>query len=98
MKQSCRFNKFRDLAVHRPNLHIDVSQVLESHKLPVGGGFDTPFDNVENIEQVGPRVESAFDAIEAGRAINNYLDEFQSGTGNTTVAQPPSQPNEVSNE
>lgn len=84
MKQVCNFSPQRDLAQHRPSLHVDLDQVFESHSIPVGGAFSVEFEDVDNTDSIGPRIENNFDAIEYGIMLENNIrsNDFASGTGN----------------
>lgn len=84
MKQICNFSPLKDLAQHRPSLHIDINQVFETHTLPAGGAFSTEFDDVDDTDSIGPRIEDTFDAIEYGIMLENNTrsQEYTSGTGN----------------
>ena len=87
MKQICKFIPERDLAQHRPSLHVDLDQVFETHTLPSSGAFSVEFDDVDDTDAIGPRIENNFDAIEYGIALENNLhsQEYASGTGNNTT-------------
>lgn len=87
MKQKCNFSSERDLAMHRPSLHVDLDQVFDTHTLPAGGAFSAEFDNIDNTDDIGPLVTDVFDAVEYGIALNENIKamEFASGTGNTTT-------------
>lgn len=89
MKQKCKFDPDRDLVKHRPGLHIDISQVLESNTLPAGGAFDVQFDDVDDVDTIGPRVESVFDAVDYGIQLTENIERrnYHSGTGNNIIAQ-----------
>lgn len=92
MKQSCNFCPKRDLAQHRPSLHVDIDQVFDSHTLPAIGAFSVEFEDVDDTDSIGPRIENTFDAIEYGIALENNIksQDFASGTGNITTPITPS--------
>lgn len=87
MKQVCNYSIERDLVQHRPSLHIDIDQVFETHTLPAGGAFSTEFDDVDDTDAIGPRIENTFDAIEYGIALEDNIrsQEYTSGTGNNAT-------------
>lgn len=95
MKQICNFSPEKDIVQHRPSLCIDINQVFDTMEMPSTGAFDVDFDNIDNTDSIGPRIENTFDAIEYGIALNENIrsQEYTSGTGNNTTPVIPSTSN-----
>ena len=87
MRQLCNYIPERDLAKHRPSLHVDLDQVFDTMTLPAGGAFSAEFDNIDDTDDIGPLVTDVFDAVEYGITLNENIKamEYASGTGNTTT-------------
>ena len=92
MLQTCKFCKEKDLQIHVPELHVDISKAIASGGV-INGSVPTDF-NLMDIEQAenGVRLREPFDALDYEVNLNNSSTSFSSGTGN--IVTPTSTPQE----
>lgn len=89
MKQNCKLNKQRDLGPVITGLAPDIQKMIDSHTIPTTSA-QVVYNQIEDIKQVGFRINDDFDAIMAQRALQKGMNGLNTNKG-TGSSQPAGQ-------
>lgn len=92
------FNPELDLGTVIVGLNVDINNMIESHSIP-STAADVTYNDIDNIEDVGARIDDTFDGIMIARAFESQMPSPNSGTGSSQGVAPsattsPSTPSE----
>lgn len=98
MIENNRFNPERDLGTVIVGLNVDINDMIETHSIPATAS-DVVYNDIDNIEEVGERIDDTFDGIMIARRFEQELPSPNSGTGSSqgvapTVTNPTDSPSE----
>ena len=80
MIENNKFNPERDLGTVIVGLNVDINDMIETHSIP-STAADVVYNDIENIEDVGERIDDTFDGIMIARQFEESLPSPNSGTG-----------------
>ena len=80
MIENNKFNPERDLGTVIVGLNVDINDMIETHSIPATAA-DVVYNDIENIEDVGERIDDTFDGIMIARQFEESLPSPNSGTG-----------------
>lgn len=92
------FNPELDLGTVIVGLNVDINNMIETHSIPATAA-DVVYNDIDNIEEVGERIDDTFDGIMIARQFEQSLPSPNSGTGSSqgvapSAATPPATPSE----
>lgn len=98
MIENNRFNPERDLGTVIVGLNVDINDMIETHSIPATAS-DVVYNDIDDIEEVGERIDDTFDGIMIARRFEQELPSPNSGTGSSqgvapTVTNPTDSPSE----
>lgn len=98
MIENNRFNPELDLGTVIVGLNVDINDMIETHSIPATAS-DVVYNDIDNIEEVGERIDDTFDGIMIARRFEQELPSPNSGTGSSqgvapTVTNPSDSPSE----
>lgn len=98
MIENNRFNPERDLGTVIVGLNVDINDMIETHSIPATAS-DVVYNDIDDIEEVGERIDDTFDGIMIARRFEQELPSPNSGTGSSqgvapTVTNPSDSPSE----
>ena len=98
MIENNKFNPKLDLGTVIVGLNVDINNMIETHSIPATAA-DVVYNDIDNIEEVGERIDDTFDGIMIARAFESQLPSPNSGTGSSqgvapSVTAPPATPSE----
>lgn len=98
MIENNRFNPELDLGTVIVGLNVDINDMIETHSIPATAA-DVVYNDIDNIEDVGERIDDTFDGIMIARKFEQELPSPNSGTGSSqsvapSVATPSATPTE----
>lgn len=70
MKQTCRFCCARDCGKVLEGLAPDINKLIETHQVPASG-VDVAYNQLEEISQVGVRINDDFDMLMVMRGMKS---------------------------
>lgn len=74
------FNPERDLGTVIVGLNVDINNMIETHSIPATAA-DVVYNDIDNIDDVGERIDDTFDGIMIARQFEQSLPSPNSGTG-----------------
>lgn len=80
MIENNKFNPSLDLGTVIVGLSVDINNMIETHSIPATAS-DVVYNDIDNIEEVGERIDDTFDGIMIARAFESNLPSPNSGTG-----------------
>lgn len=88
----------KDLGHVIVGLNVDINDMIETHSIPANAS-DVVYNDIDNIEEVGERIDDTFDGIMIARRFEQELPSPNSGTGSSqgvapTVTNPSDSPSE----
>lgn len=81
------FNPERDLGTVIVGLNVDINDMIETHSIPATAA-DVVYNDIDNIEDVGERIDDTFDGIMIARRFEQELPSPNSGTGSSQGVAP----------
>lgn len=98
MIENNKFDPNIDLGTVIVGLNVDINNMIETHSIPATAA-DVVYNDIDNIEDVGERIDDTFDGIMIARRFEQELPSPNSGTGSSqgvapSVATPPATPSE----
>lgn len=80
MIENNTFNPELDLGTVIVGLNVDINNMIESHSIPATAA-DVVYNDIDNIDEVGERIDDTFDGIMIARQFEQSLPSPNSGTG-----------------
>lgn len=80
MIENNSFNPELDLGTVIVGLNVDINNMIESHSIPATAA-DVVYNDIDNIDEVGERIDDTFDGIMIARQFEQSLPSPNSGTG-----------------
>lgn len=98
MIENNRYNPELDLGTVIVGLDVDINNMIETHSIPATAA-DVVYNDIDNIEEVGERIDDTFDGIMIARQFEQSIPSPNSGTGSSqgvapTATTPPATPTE----
>ena len=99
MLQICKFDKKKDVGKVIPGLFPNIDELIDTHKV-TDNSAEVVYNGIQEIEQVGVRINDEFDAIMLSRALKKAGLVANQGHGSTQQAgssaptSAPAQPSE----
>lgn len=98
MIENNKFNPKCDLGTVIVGLNVDINNMIETHSIPASAS-DVVYNDIDNIEDVGERIDDVFDGIMIARQFEQNLPSPNSGTGASqgvapSAITPPATPSE----
>ena len=98
MIENNKFDPSKDLGTVIVGLNVDINDMIETHSIPATAA-DVVYNDIEDIEDVGERIDDTFDGIMIARRFEQELPSPNSGTGSSqgvapTATTPPATPSE----
>lgn len=89
------FDNSRDVGRVILGLAADINEMIETHSVPATGE-EVHFNGIEDIDDVGTRVDDVFDGIMISREMHDAMPTPNGGTGSSQGPAPvaPSAPSE----
>lgn len=87
MIENNMFNPNLDLGTVIVGLDVDINNMIETHSIP-GTASDVVYNDIDNIEDVGERIDDTFDGIMIARQFEQSLPSPNSGTGSSQGVAP----------
>lgn len=87
MIETTIFNPSRDVGKVILGLAADINQMIETHSIPATGE-DVSYNGIENIEEVGNRVDDVFDGLMIARQFHDGPISPNGGTGSSQGVAP----------
>lgn len=87
MIENNTFNPELDLGTVIVGLNVDINNMIESHSIPATAA-DVVYNDIDNIEDVGERIDDTFDGIMIARQFEQSLPSPNSGTGSSQGVAP----------
>lgn len=81
------FNPELDLGTVIVGLNVDINNMIETHSIPATAA-DVVYNDIDNIEDVGERIDDTFDGIMIARQFEQSLPSPNSGTGSSQGVAP----------
>ena len=82
-----KFDPKLDLGTVIVGLNVDINNMIETHSIPATAA-DVVFNDIDNIEDVGERIDDTFDGIMIARQFEQSLPSPNSGTGSSQGVAP----------
>lgn len=80
MIENNSFNPELDMGTVIVGLDIDINNMIETHSIPATAA-DVVYNDIDDIDDVGERIDDTFDGIMIARAFESQLPSPNSGTG-----------------
>lgn len=80
MIENNKFNPNLDLGTVIVGLNVDINDMIETHSIPATAA-EVVYNDIDNIEDVGVRIDDTFDGIMIARMFEQTLPSPNSGTG-----------------
>ena len=87
MIENNTFNPELDLGTVIVGLNVDINNMIESQSIPATAA-DVVYNDIDNIEDVGERIDDTFDGIMIARQFEQSLPSPNSGTGSSQGVAP----------
>ena len=87
MIENNRFNPDLDLGTVIVGLNVDINDMIETHSIPATAA-DVVYNDIEDIDDVGERIDDTFDGIMIARRFEQELPSPNSGTGSSQGVAP----------
>ena len=98
MIENNKFDPSKDLGTVIVGLNVDINDMIETLSIPATAA-DVVYNDIDNIDDVGERIDDTFDGIMIARRFEQELPSPNSGTGSSqgvapTATTPPASPSE----
>lgn len=85
MFQICKFDKTKDVGKVIPGLFPNIDELIDTHKI-TDNSAEVVYNGIQEIENVGIRINDEFDAIMLSRALKKAGLVANQGHGSTQQA------------
>lgn len=86
-----KFDASRDVGRVIHGLAADINEMIETHSIPATVG-EVSYNGIEDIEDVGNRVDDVFDGIMLSRSLGDAIPTPNGGTGSSQGPVPVATP------
>ena len=87
MIETPKFDTSRDVGRVILGLAADINEMIETHSIPATAE-EVNYNGIEDVDEVGTRVDDVFDGIMIARAMRDSLPSSNGGTGSSQGPAP----------